>query len=40
MFDINGFLTSMEFLAQLAAIVTALLTALVGDFIASLFAGA
>lgn len=38
MFDINGFLTSVDFLAQLASIVTAILTALLGDFITNLFA--
>lgn len=35
MLDINGFLTSTEFVAQLASIITAILTALLG----SLFAG-
>ncbi len=38
MFDIGGFLTSMGFLGQLASILTAILTALVGDFITNLFA--
>ncbi len=36
MLDISGFLTSFEFLAQLAALVTALLTGIFGDFINSL----
>ncbi len=40
MLDIGGYLTSIEFLAQLAAIVTAVLSALVGEFIALLFGGA
>ncbi len=39
MFDIGGFLTSTEFIAQIASIITAVFTALVGDLIASLFAG-
>ncbi len=39
MLDIGGFLTSTEFLAQIAALVVAVLTAFVGDFIARLFSG-
>lgn len=38
--DINGFLLSTEVLAQLASIVTALITALVGDALSSFFGGA
>lgn len=37
MFDIGGYLTSMEFLSQIAALVTALLSALVGTWIGGLF---
>lgn len=39
MFDIGGFLSSTEFLAQIAAIIAAVLTAFVGDFISRLFGG-
>ena len=39
MFDIGGFLTSTEFIAQIASIITAVLTALFGDLVANLFAG-
>ncbi len=38
MFDIDGFLTSTEFLIQLASLITALLSSLVGDLIAGFFA--
>ncbi len=33
MFDINGFLASTEFLAQLASLITAILSTLLSDFI-------
>lgn len=39
MLDIGGFLTSTEFLAQIASIVVMLLSALVGQLITSLFGG-
>ena len=39
MLDMGGFLTSTEFLSQIASIISAVLTFLVGDLIASLFAG-
>ncbi len=39
MLDIGGFLSSTEFLAQIAAIIAAVLTAIVGDFISRLFGG-
>ena len=35
--DIGGFLTSAEFLRQIAEIVVAVLTALVGSFVGGLF---
>lgn len=38
MLDIGGFITSINFVSQIAAIVAAILTALVGDVIAALFA--
>ena len=40
MLDIGGFLTSVEFLTQLAALITAILSAFVSDFITMLFGGA
>lgn len=40
MFDIDGFLTSTGFLSQLAALITALLSSLVGDLIAGFFGAA
>lgn len=39
MFDIGGFVTSTEFVSQIASIISAILTALFGDLIAVLFAG-
>lgn len=39
MLDMGGFLTSMEFLSQIASIISVVLTFLVGDLIANLFAG-
>ena len=39
MFDIGGFLTSMEFVSQIASIITAVLTALFGEIIAGFFGG-
>lgn len=39
MLDINGFLSSTEFLVQIASIITAVLSALFGGFISSLFGG-
>lgn len=38
--DIDGFLLSTEVLIQLASIVTALISALVGDALASFFGSA
>lgn len=37
MLDIGGFLTSTEFVAQIAAIITTLLSVLVSDFLALFF---
>ena len=37
MFDIGGYLTSVEFVSQIAALISALLTAVVGDLFAVLF---
>ncbi|MGB2986361.1 MAG: hypothetical protein WBE26_10805 [Phycisphaerae bacterium] len=37
MLDIGGFLTSTEFLAQIASIIVAVFTALIGNLIGSLF---
>ncbi len=37
MLDIGGFLTSMEFLGQLAALIASVLAVFVDGFIASLF---
>jgi hypothetical protein len=37
MLDIDGFLTSTEFLGQIASIIVAILTALVGNLIGTLF---
>ena len=39
MFDIGGYLTSVEFVSQIAALISALLTAFVGDLFAVLFGG-
>jgi len=39
MLDIGGFLTSTEFLAQIASIVVTILATLVGQLITSLFGG-
>lgn len=39
MLDLNGFLLSTEFLAQIASIITALLSTIFSDLIASLFGG-
>lgn len=39
MLGLGGFLTSTEFLSQIASIISAVLTFLVGDLIANLFAG-
>ena len=39
MLDINGFLTSVEFLAQLAAFFSTILGALVTSLIGGLFGG-
>ena len=35
--DIDGFLTSTEFLAQIASIIVAVLTTLFGNFIGGVF---
>lgn len=35
--DIAGFLTSPEFLAQLASVITAVFAALFGEFVGGLF---
>ena len=40
MLDIGGFLTSTEFLAQIASIVVMFLSALVGQLLTHLFGGA
>ena len=40
MLDIGGFLTSTEFLSQLALIITAVLSAIFDGLISGLFAGA
>jgi hypothetical protein len=37
MLDIGGFLTSTEFLGQIASLIAAVLTAIVSNFIAGLF---
>ncbi len=37
MFDIGGFLNSTEFFAQLASIITAVLSAVFGDLLLGLF---
>jgi len=39
MLDISGFLTSNEFFGQLAAIISALLSALFNQLLAGLFVG-
>ena len=39
MLDIQGFLTSTAFVEQIASMIAALLSILVGDFIARLFGG-
>jgi len=39
MLDIDGYLTSPEFLAQIAAVISAVLSALFSGFIESLFSG-
>jgi len=36
-FDIDGFFTSQEFVAQLATFITAILSALVGQFVSGFF---
>ena len=38
MLDIDGFLTSTEFVSQIAALITAILTTVFGQFISGLFA--
>ena len=38
MFDINGFLTSPQFFAQIASIIVAVLSALFEEFIGNFFA--
>ena len=40
MLDIGGFLTSTEFLTQIASIITTILVALVSQIITALFGGA
>jgi len=40
MLDLDGFFTSLEFVTQLASIISAILSALFGEFFASLFSGA
>ena len=40
MLDIDGFLTSQEFLVQLASLIAALLSSVFGGFISGFFAGA
>ena len=37
MFDLNGFLTSTEFVAQIAAIVTAVFSAIFSQFLTGIF---
>ena len=37
--DIGGFLTSTEFLTQLASIITAVITTLLGEVLAGIFGG-
>jgi len=37
--DIGGYLTSTEFLAQLAAVISTILSAFFGEFLAMLFGG-
>ncbi len=37
MLDINGFLTSPQFFAQIASIIVAVLSALFGEFIGNFF---
>lgn len=39
MFDLGGFLTSREFLSQLAALISTILSAVFGGFLTNLFAG-
>ncbi len=39
MFDIGGFLSSTEFFAQLASIITAVLNTFFGDLLLGLFGG-
>lgn len=38
--DIGGFLTSAEFFTQLASIITAVITTLLGEALAGIFGGA
>ena len=40
MLDIDGFLTSTEFVAQLAAFITAILSAFLGSILTGFFGGA
>jgi len=37
--DIGGFLTSVDFLTQLASIITAVFTTLLGEVLANVFGG-
>ena len=39
MLDIGGYLTSMEFLSQLAALISTILSTFFGGFLANLFGG-
>ena len=39
MLDIGGYLTSVEFLAQLAAVISAVLSSFFGEFLTTLFGG-
>ncbi len=39
MLDLNGFFTSTEFLTQVASVVSAVLSILLGDFLARFFSG-
>jgi hypothetical protein len=39
MLDISGFLTSSEFLTQLASLITAILTAFMSQFVGVFFSG-
>lgn len=38
--DVGGYLTSTSFLAQVAALISAVLSAIFGNFITGLFSGA